>query len=539
MTSPLSRNALALTPISKKYYLHSNKEGYPLNKQVPRTIQTYNGTGGTTISYDGSNDIVIVAENLTSNLIISFCPSVANDRLNLLGKEVKIHITGPTTRSITLNSAPVFMKINGTSLTQVSHIIPGDGLSKTITVSFATTGTWNVDYGASASPSLLPTTLPSVSFQRVTYVYGRFAFTFVPSVYIPNSATYNLVLGDLNRDSEGFLLPGSFPTSLTGAGQVNVFFFYYPASRRLEPTNVYGTIYQGSVYFGSFTIQMSPILSGVYDFPYFTGSNTGGTLKSLRLDESNVDRLAIDANGGTVELNGDLIAIANSIADSLYFFVYSDSDTVIRFTSFISDLTDVFLDVSTISATFWTPGARIADIEYDEKDKCLYVLPGTNGGLLLRVPVIPMDQINRPDDIPRTGCFTVRQLTIVGANALNSIAVCPLTSALYVSYSRLVGNLSVNAYQDFDSLSLSFTYIHPSIPNGRIAIGFTALGQFLIHYEATKLVVSINNARPFTSTLGDLYAVFTLNSFSASLSRTCYGWTQGKRQRVKVLISIH
>lgn len=529
MTSLLGRNASTDNPIKRKYHLRANKDGFPVNQQVPRTIQTYTGTGGVGVSidYNGSNDLVIFAANLTGDLIVTLCPSSANDIFNLLGKELKIHINGATTRSITLNSSPAFMKINATALTQLSHVIVGNGLSKTLTLSFTSTGLWNLDYGASIINSF-PSTLPSMSFQRSTYVYGKLTGFGLPSVYIPDTTVYSVLFGGLNRETEGYILPGSEITSITGPGQQVVFFVYVPASQRTEPTNIYGYLYQGSVYFGTFTVQLSPILSNVYDIPYFTGANSDGTLKMLNLNNGIVSMICVDAEGSTVNLGANLIAIANSIADSLYFFVYSTSNTLIRCRSYINNqLIQNFIDVSTFNSAFWTPGAVISDLEYDEKNKCLYVLPNQNGALLLRIPIIPMDEVNRSNINPRTGSSTSRQLTIANAQELQSIAVCPYTSALYVGYSRTVGNLSVNVYQDFNSLSLSFTYIHPSIATDSIVVGFTALGQLLLHYETTRLVVTLNNGRPLSATGGDQLSVFTLTTFCPSLSRTCYGWTQG------------
>lgn len=171
MTSQLSRNADVTTPVSKIRYLRATKDGFPVDKQISRSIQLYTGAGGVgvTMDYDGSNDVVIFAANLTGDLIIRFCPSSVNDKYNLLGKEVKIHINGSTTRSITLSSSPSFMKINSTSLTQLSHVIIGDTLSKTVTVSFTTVDLWNVDYGSSVS-SITQAMTASPKYYRNAYL---------------------------------------------------------------------------------------------------------------------------------------------------------------------------------------------------------------------------------------------------------------------------------------------------------------------------------------------------------------------------------
>ena len=51
MTSLLALNARLPSAISRKRYLKADKEGVPLDKQVPRTYQVYEGTGGETIDF--------------------------------------------------------------------------------------------------------------------------------------------------------------------------------------------------------------------------------------------------------------------------------------------------------------------------------------------------------------------------------------------------------------------------------------------------------------------------------------------------------
>lgn len=169
MTSPLGSNAVLEYNSTPKRYLRADKEGRPVNKQVPRTYQVYTGTGslGEILDYDGSDEVVIFADNLIGPLIIRFGPTRTNTR-NWLGRVVKVQINGQTSQTITLNTSPVFMRLNGTTLNQLSHVIPGDNTSKTITVFFSSDTLWNVDYG-SAVKSLIPLPLrpnPQIAIPR-------------------------------------------------------------------------------------------------------------------------------------------------------------------------------------------------------------------------------------------------------------------------------------------------------------------------------------------------------------------------------------
>ena len=160
MTSALATNAIVPKNIDTVFHLKATRTGAPLNKQVPRTYQIYTGTGNQTIQYDGSNEIIINGPTLTGPLIIQFGP-IANIR-NAIGRKLNIIIVSPIFQTITLNSSPAFMKINGTNLTQLSHVIPADNISKAISVFFHSVNVINVDYGSSAA-SVVPSSFPNVA----------------------------------------------------------------------------------------------------------------------------------------------------------------------------------------------------------------------------------------------------------------------------------------------------------------------------------------------------------------------------------------
>jgi hypothetical protein len=161
MTSQLATDAFVPKPTTKRYYLETTKEGTPINKQVARTVQIYSGVGGigVTIDYDGSDDFIINGVDLTGPLIIRFGPSSRLIR-NRIGRELKIHILTGTTQPISLSASPAFIAINGTALQQLTHIIAGDSIQRTLTLSFTNTSTWNLDYGAANSVLTIPTLMP-------------------------------------------------------------------------------------------------------------------------------------------------------------------------------------------------------------------------------------------------------------------------------------------------------------------------------------------------------------------------------------------
>lgn len=67
MTSPFATNAV-LKKLKKQRWLEVDEQGVPLQRQVPQTYQIYSGQGNETITYDGSNCLVI-ENSLTSGVL--------------------------------------------------------------------------------------------------------------------------------------------------------------------------------------------------------------------------------------------------------------------------------------------------------------------------------------------------------------------------------------------------------------------------------------------------------------------------------------
>ncbi len=97
MTSLTSTDAVILGPMDKERPLLVDKNGAPLNKQIPRLQQQYNGAGGETILFDGSNSL-FVNRALAGVLTIN-ATSVAN----LRGRNIAIHVRGGVGQNVVVN----------------------------------------------------------------------------------------------------------------------------------------------------------------------------------------------------------------------------------------------------------------------------------------------------------------------------------------------------------------------------------------------------------------------------------------------------
>ena len=220
MTSSLATNYISTEAVESQYFLKSDKNGFPLQKQIPKTYLIFSqGTG--TINYTGETDIIVDGSTLTGPVIIDI-----TDAKNHLGRSVNIQIIAPINQTITLQSAPTFMKLNGTSLQQFTHVIPGDNKSKTVTIHFYSTEYFNVDYGGSINTLIPPTSLPA---------------SIIPTPiirFIPYYGPWPLNPLDFGKSNNFFQV--NYYTDLDG-GVVNGQQFY-------PPTRPYGNV--GSKYAG-------------------------------------------------------------------------------------------------------------------------------------------------------------------------------------------------------------------------------------------------------------------------------------------------
>lgn len=222
MSNPLATNAFTFTTNTRVRSLHVDTNDIPVNKQVARSYQEYDGVGGETITYDGSNEMIIRADNLTSPLTISF-GGTAEALRNWIGRELVINVAGATEENITLNSLPALMFINGTNLRQSSHVIVGNAKSKTLRVNFHTATRVNVDYGAdtlSINPTPIVTphvfTFTSTAFDRTEsvnatfYSFGDLHVMSIEGEAFSSTGNTGMIINDV-----GTIIPASLRPSST------------------------------------------------------------------------------------------------------------------------------------------------------------------------------------------------------------------------------------------------------------------------------------------------------------------------------------
>jgi len=523
MTSLIASNADLTSPSEKLYYLRTTKDGAPIDKQVPRTYQTYVGLGGS-FNYDGSNEIRIDGSGLTSPLTIQFGP--ASNVRSWVGRYVAINIYTPNTRTITLNSSPAFMAINGTSLVQLSHVISVDGKVKTIIIYFSSTTIWNIDYGASSS-TVVPNVEPRASTLAIEYPYNTESFISLPTFYIPDSTNYSLLYNDLENTKEGTFDP--FTGAVAGPGTQNLDFLYRPAPRRTDITTVTGYLENAGLPKISFSCILKPILRNVYDHEYFIGCNSDSTNSMYDpLVDTGGSPLAVDVNGNNVLTDTDTFAIAVDIADSLLFFVTQANNTLIRWRSFTTGERGDLLDVTTQPVSRW-PAGTIRDIAFDEKISTLLVLStnGANPAKVLGIPIKPYDNSN-PGNI-EMGPVTCSSNFNFGVGSVPySIAVCPISRTAYIAASLTPTTINITQLFPYPAFlgPVSNSWLFPTITTGAVAMTCTAVGTLLLHFEDTKELYRVVNTGGISALTpsSDVVLLYTLPVFHRSLSPNCYGW---------------
>lgn len=522
MTNVLATNAVVPKKIDTEYFLRATKQGFPINSQVPRTYQVYSGTGNQTIDYDGSNEIRIFGQILTGPLIINFGP-VRRIR-NMVGRLVTLNIIAPISQTITLNSSPAFMMLNGTGLQQLSHVIPGDNVSKSVTIYFHSEQFINVDYGASASSSLLGSLVPKVSNLASTYVYGTDTVINLPSVFVPDTKSYDVLFNTLEPTTEGEVLALSGPVS--GPGLQPIAFEFRPAPRHDKPTDITGYLQYGANPEVSFSFTVNPILSNVYDNEFFIASNSDGSVSMYDpLNNFGGVPKTNDANGNQVTLINNTGPIAVDVPDSLVFFVDTTANTVIRWKSYTTYKDGVLLDLTSLATGIWATGDTIVDLAFDEKTSSLLVLPNNpSTGKILSIPIKPYR--NSDPNTVNTGVLLGALFTLPALTVLHSFAVCPFTRELYIACKPPLLNNSVYKFSPFPALANVFSYQHPSIAVNRTAVGFSSQGTLFMLFERTLDLYKVNNAHGLTAAPAATTVLYTLAQYHTSLSTNCYGWTQ-------------
>lgn len=97
MTSRFATNYVS-SGVSRKHYLESNRDGFPLQNQIPRTIQSYTGNGNQTIPLTTYN-VLSIESVLNAGALTLTCI----DTQNYLGRSVSIESRDTIVNNIVIN----------------------------------------------------------------------------------------------------------------------------------------------------------------------------------------------------------------------------------------------------------------------------------------------------------------------------------------------------------------------------------------------------------------------------------------------------
>lgn len=167
MTSPWARNYKD-EKLDRDYYAKVDKEGKPMQLQIPQTYQVYTGTGGESITLDGSNRVIIDSTVSAGPLIIS-----AAENYNLHGRVVHILFTRLTLSDITFTYPNGLIHLPGTASTTTSLVFAAGLLPTEIVADFyGLEDVFMVQQSSSPAPPLhLPAVLNYNVLQDAANVY--------------------------------------------------------------------------------------------------------------------------------------------------------------------------------------------------------------------------------------------------------------------------------------------------------------------------------------------------------------------------------
>ena len=134
MTSVVGANAVVDKTLAKTRYLKVDKEGVPLNLQVPLTTQVVTATGGT-ITFTGAR-IVPVLTALVGVLTIN-----ATSHLGLIGREITVYVRGGVGQNVVINfpaaGYPVY--VNGVAGASTTYTIAASANNQAASIRFGPT----------------------------------------------------------------------------------------------------------------------------------------------------------------------------------------------------------------------------------------------------------------------------------------------------------------------------------------------------------------------------------------------------------------
>lgn len=429
MSNDLANNAELVSTITKHRYLEVDKSGYPLNKQVPRTVQVYEGTGGEQIIYDGSSDILIKADDLVGDLEIILGPEIQNIR-NLVNRQLTIQISGKTEKTISIDSNPVEMRINGTSSSKSYHEIIGDNTYKTVTLYFSEEEYINLDYGAAVG-TIIPSGAGGI--QTITNIgagqtiatnnsptnvdlksivggnnirTSNNATTITVLSIVPTAAPVSIFYDYMNPITVNFTGSYQTPDILNASiveppafdeGTVTILtsatFTFTPAPRLTRSVLIVVRLTFNSGTFTTLVIKLQPRLTFSTDTNMdlsLATTTTDGALYQYNFQAFTLKPM-INYNLTPVVLPGVCKCISMNVADNILYYVLSATPTVIEYYDFVTKLQGSAVpDITTVGG--WSFGAIIASMCYDQISNVLYAIGDINTGRILAFPAIPFDR---------------------------------------------------------------------------------------------------------------------------------------------------
>ena len=437
MSNDLANDAELVSTITKHRYLEVDKSGYPLNKQVPVTVQTYQGTGGDQLFYDGSNDILIKADDLSADLEIILGPEIQNIR-NLVNRQLTIQISGRTENNISIDSNPVEMRINGTSSMESYHNIIGDGTYKTVTLYFSEEEYINLDYGAAVG-TIIPSGAGGI--QTITNIGAgqtiatnnsptnvdlksivggnnistiNDATTITVLSIVPTAAPVSIFYDYMNPITVNFTGSYQTPDILSASiveppafdeGTVTILtsttFTFTPAPRLTRSVLIVVRLTFNSGTFTTLVIKLQPRLTFSTDTNMdlsLATSATDGTLYQYNIQGFSLKPM-INYDFTPVVLPGICTCIAMNVADNILYFVLAASINVVRYYDFVTKAVGIVIpDITAVGQ--WTFGSVIAAMCFDQKDNVLYVIGDIINSRIEAFNTIPF---NRALGVPLIG----------------------------------------------------------------------------------------------------------------------------------------
>ena len=478
MSNDLANDAELVSTITKHRYLEVDKSGYPLNKQVPRTVQVYQGTGGDQLFYDGSNDILIKADDLSADLQIILGPEIQNIR-NLVNRQLTIQISGRTENTISIDSNPVEMWINGTSSRESYHNIIGDNTYKTVTLYFSEEEYINLDYGAAGgiqtitnigAGQTIATNNSPTNVDLKSIVGGNNistindATTITVLSIVPTAAPVSIFYNYMNPITVNFTWSYQTPDILSASiveppafdeGTVTILtsttFTFTPAPRLTRSVLIVVRLTFNSGTFTTLVIKLQPRLNFSTDTNMdlsLATSATDGTLYQYNIQSFTL-RPMINYDLTPVVLPGICTCIAMNVADNILYFVLAASINVVRYYDFVTKAVGIVIpDITAVGQ--WTIGSVIAAMCFDQKDNVLYVIGDNINSRIEAFNTIPF---NRALGVPLIGaaCNYASPVPNVVGTVHQDIDIDPgsktfictvFDSAAAATYARQLGGLS-------------------------------------------------------------------------------------------------